>query len=451
MRKYILLFLLAVVSLAAEAQNVEPNRMVVSNKQGRYHSYNISDIDTVGFYRINGRVAADVKVNKFAKGQGAESDTLWLNIKKSAACSTYKICTLPTNTANMLNTDLICATYMEENGKSATYFDDYTNAQMTGFEERFKDNTSYTVLTVGYDNLGTACEASKAEFTTPAAQLVGNPDVTYEFTEITPTSLTCKFTPNDDVKAYGICLFDYRGGAQDQFEQFGPMFGFDNIGDMIRQYSYYDREGEYVKTWDGLIPGHEYEIGIQAWDVKETYAPVIYAYATTATQGGTGEAKVDITIGEFGQENGNYFQWVKFTPNDQTMVYHAAIFNKYVDGKEKTDAEIDEYLGSDSNPNYPPGMEDPYWDLVKEDNDRWGLEPNTTYFAAAKAKNANGEYGPLTKVEFTTPSAANAPAKKAAGQPARIVKNTKDNIPTMVVPQLMKKSVKKAGIQLVEK
>ena len=50
--------------------------------------------------------------------------------------------------------------------------DDFTNAQMTGFDEPFKDNTPYTVLTLGYDKYGVACSMSKAEFTTPKKPLV---------------------------------------------------------------------------------------------------------------------------------------------------------------------------------------------------------------------------------------------------------------------------------------
>lgn len=451
MRKYILLLILAVVSLAAGAQTVEPNRMVVSNLQGRYQSYNIKDIDSVGFYRIDGRVAADVTVNGYSRGVGDDTDTLWLAVTKSEACRTYKITVLPTNTANMLTTDLICATYMEEQGGSGTYFDDFTNAQMTGFEEHFKANTSYTVLTVGYDDLGTACEASKAEFTTPAVPLVGNPDVAYEFTEITPSSLTVKFTPNSDVAGYTVCQFDYRGGCEEQFLQFGPMFGFDNIGDMIKRFGYYTYDSEYENTWKDLKPGKEYEIAIQAWDVNGTYAPVIYAYATTSTLGGPGEAKVDITIGDFGQEDGKYYQWVKFSPNDQTSTYHSAIFTIKGDGTDMTDEQIIEYLESSNNPNYPPGYQDPYWDLVGEDNDRWSLSPSTTYCAAAKAKNANGEYGPLTKVEFTTPdAAAGVPAAKAVKKPVRIVKKASATIPAMTVPKWLK-PVRKTGIQIVNK
>lgn len=451
MKKYILLLILAVVSLAAGAQTAEPNRLIVSNLQGRYKAYNIKDIDSLGFYRIDGRVAADVKFLSYTRGEGDESDVLHLSVTRTEACNSFKIAVLPTNTANMFTTDLICATYIEEQGGIGPFYEDFTDGEMKGFDSHFKPNTSYTILTVGYDELGTACEASKAEFTTPAVPLVGNPDVAYEFTEIAPTSVTIKFTPNSDVAGYAICQFEKRGGCEEQFLQWGPFMGFDNIGDMIKQFSFYTYDDVYENTWDNLIPGKEYEYAIQAWDANGTYAPVIYAYATTATLGGTGEAKVDITIGDFGEEDGKTYQWIKFSPNDQTSVYHAAVLTVKGDGTDKTDEEIVEYLESENNPNNPPGVQDPYWDLIGEDNDRWSLEPSTTYIAVAKAKNANNEYGPLTKVEFTTPtSAAGAPAMKSAKKPARISKKASATVPAMVVPKWLK-PVKKTGIQIVNK
>lgn len=453
MRKYILLFILAVISLATDAQTTEPNRIVVANKAGRYTAYNINDIDSIGFATIEGSVAADVKVLSYARGNGDNSDTLRLAITKTKACRTFKITIVPTNTMSMLSTDLQAATYINEYSNSAVYYDDFTNAQMTGFDEHFKPATSYTVLTVGFDDLGTPCEARTAEFTPPAIPLIGNPDVKFEFTNATPTTLTCKFTPNEDVAGYGICLFDHKGGAEEQFMMWGPMMGFDNMGDMIKRFSGYTYDGEYENTWTELIPSHEYEIAIQAWDANGTYAPIIYAYGTTATKGGQGEAKVDITIGEFfkDEESGRYGQWIKFTPNDQTQLYHSAIITMRGDGTDKTDEQIIEYLQSDNNPNYPPGYTDPYWDILEEDNDAWALNPGTKYAACAMAKNANNEWGPLTKVEFTTPedpSAAKAQSTKK--MPQRMNKKTRNSMPTNVVPTWLTPA-KKTGIQLIAK
>ena len=45
------------------------------------------------------------------------------------------------------------------------------------------------------------------------------------------------------------------------------------------------------------------------------------------------------------------------------------------------------------------------------DVDQWGVDPNKEYIAYAIAQNINGEWGPLSKLEFTTGSAKVAPAK----------------------------------------
>lgn len=452
MKKYILLLIMALITLAADAQTAEPNRMIVFNKQGRFKAWNINDIDSVGFFRTEGRVAADVKVNKFAKGQAGQSDTLWIEAIKTEACRTFKITVIPTNTANTLTTDLIAATFIEENGGIGPFTDDFPNGQMTGFETPFKSGTSYTVMTVGYDGYGTACEASKAEFTVPQVPLIGNPDVAYTFTDITPTSFKCKFTPNEDVAAYAICQFN-KGEAQQQFEMWGPMMGFDNMGDMIKQFSQVSFDGEYETEWKNLKPNTDYEVAIQAWDANGTYAPIIYAYVTTASQGGPGEAKVDITIGEFGQEGGEYYQWIKFTPNDQTFVYHLVVAENKEEDTSAQDQEIENYLKNEKNPNYPPMFDDPNWDVIGEDNDRWALEPNKTYTAYAIAMNANKEWGPFTKVKFTTPDVANAPstakAKKADKHATRFGKKI-DTGQMMTAPKIMLPA-KKTGMRLINK
>ena len=62
-----------------------------------------------------------------------------------------------------------------------------------------------------------------------------------------------------------------------------------------------------------------------------------------------------------------------------------------------------EYLSYDNNPNYPPGFDDPDWNLYKaEENATWYVDPERTYQVVALAKNANNEYGPLVKQEFST-------------------------------------------------
>ena len=452
MKKYILLFILAVISLATNAQTTEPNRLIIVDKIGNDQTYNIKDIDSIGFATVEGTVAADVKVLGYAQGKGTASDTIWVAVTKTPACYTYKILVLPTNTANQITSDLMAEAYMNRYD-AIRQWDDFTNAQMTGFDKKFKPGTSYTVVTVGHDGYDTPCEYRKAEFTTPEAQLVGNPQVTCEVTKVTPTTITYKFTPNADVKEYTYRQFDHKGGAMDDFEYWGPMFGYDNLGDYIFINNFtYDGEEEY--TYEGLMPGQEYELAILALDANGNYAPITYTYATTEQKGGTGEAKVDITIGDFKQDvaSGSYIQRVIFTPNDQTLKYHAALFTAKNDGTEWTEEEILTYLKSDNNPNFPPFFQDPNWDIIDVDDNYWTLDTNLTFTAAAIAQNANGEWGPLTKVTATTPDAPNAAKTMKAGKkmPQRMFTKQANPIPSM---SSMKQMIpaKKTGIQIIEK
>ena len=49
------------------------------------------------------------------------------------------------------------------------------------------------------------------------------------------------------------------------------------------------------------------------------------------------------------------------------------------------------------------------------DDAPWNCDPGKTYYAVSIAKNGNGEYGPLAKVEIAT-SPKNAPAKVAKAE-----------------------------------
>ena len=46
----------------------------------------------------------------------------------------------------------------------------------------------------------------------------------------------------------------------------------------------------------------------------------------------------------------------------------------------------------------------PYWDQYGVDEAQWNAQPGTSYIAFSIGKNANGEWGPLARVEFSTPA-----------------------------------------------
>lgn len=399
MKKITALILLCLAVLGLQAQTI--NRMIVQPKTGYPQGYAIDGVDSVFFDSVSDDVAAAITVNKVSTSSAG--DTLWVAITPTADCAKFRITCVPTVRANALSSPATLHAYMD-NVKSNYYYQTFTNAQMTGFDQPFEPASSYTLLSLAYDKYSTPCKVSKAEFTTPVAQLVGNPTVAWEITDATTSTLSMKFTPNADCKGYAICLFK-AGEAQQQFEQWGAMFGFVNMGDMIKQFSGRVYDSEYTNTWTALAPGTDYEIYILPMDANGNYAPMVIASATTKQLGGTGEATVDISIGKYvSTEYGNY-QEVTYTPNDQASLHRDIIITEEGYNEMGEDGVIS-YLKTDNPMN-------PYWDQYGVDVAQWNADPNTTYYACAIARNLNGEWGSLAKVKFTTPAIGTSAAKPA--------------------------------------
>ncbi|MDY6130851.1 MAG: hypothetical protein SPI18_06220 [Prevotella sp.] len=437
MKKFISMCLLALISISALAQT-EPNRMIVTYKPYAHKGFLIDRVDSILFTSIEGRVAADTKVLKFSKGE--TGDTLWAEIKRTADCEAFRISCVSKVVADKLTSDEATAKYFEQIGGDM-YFQDFTSGQLTGFDFKFNDNADYALITMGYDKYGIACSMSRSDFKTPAKPLVGNPLVTCELVEVNQDNFTVKFTPNADVKGYSFCSFD-KGTAQQQFDQWGAFFGYTTFGDMIKGFCQNEYTEEYTNTWTKMQPGKEYEVVVQAWDAADTYAEPQYFYVTTKSFGGEGVAQVEIKIGDFnGDASTGYHQRVIYTPNDQTALHRDILIEKATFEKEGWGEEgTINFLKSDN-----PG--DPYWNQYGVDDVEWKADPSTTYFACSLAKNAKDEWGPLTKVEFTTPDKTPA-ASRSQSMGKRILRGISEG--TAKIP-FTKKMNSKASFKLEQK
>ena len=396
---------LSLAMLTASAQS-QPNRLIVHQKSGGFTSYRLGSVDSLSFYNVEGEVRADVKINDYKTGD--TGDTLWVAVTKTPACSSYRIDVLPSVRVNAYSDDVIANYFNQQKGATA-FYDDFTNAQLTGFSTKFEPDTKYTVFTLGYDQLGTPCEVSRAEIETPVGDIVGNPQVACTVTKADYQALTFSFKPNEDVSSYYITIFP-EGEAEAQFNQWGPMFGFANMSAMIKQFGRDAYEGEMEHTINSLNPGTDYELYILPLDLNGNYAPLQKTLCKTKVMGGEGKSVMTITIGEFADygENG-CAQTVTYTPNDQTNLHRDMVVDKVMfedkNGSWKGDeSKIVEYLQT-------PNTMDPNWDQYGEDVATWGVEANTAYIAYSIGQNAKGEWGELAKKEFTTPAAgASAPA-----------------------------------------
>lgn len=404
---------LAMLSIAASAQSNKPNRLIVNQASGQIAAYRLQSVDSLSFKTVEGKVSADVTFNKY--NTGSTGDTIWVAVKKSEACMNYRIDVLPTARVKAYSDDNI-AHYFDINAGSK-FDQDFTNAQLTGFDTEMEPGSSYTVFTLAYDQYGAPCDVSRAQFDTPKTPVKGNPQVecTYEATQ---KSITFSFTPNKDVLNYYITIFK-KGEAEAQFEQWAPMFNFANMSQMIAQFSGEAYRGNQSKTISDLTPGTAYELYILPIDRNGNYADLNIVECSTKTMGGNGKSVISITIGDFIESNGQYGQNVTYTPNDQTslhrdMLLEKAAFNDPNSMWKDGESAVVKYLKTDNDM-------DPFWDQYGTDEAVWNVKAGTTYIAYSIGKNAKGEWGELAKKEFTTPSSASAPSYAPFAAPAKRV------------------------------
>ena len=403
MKKFFSIAALALaMSTGVQAQtDVVPNRMII-NSSVASKAYAVDHVDSISFARKDGEVKANVEFLRYEKDED-ENDIVYVKVTRTDPSSTFRIDVLPTNTAKQYD-DITFARYFER--MSGTQLaEDFSEGKLSGFAREFTANTSYTVVTLAYDEYGVPCQVSRAEFKTPKVPTVGTPSVTYTVDETTSSSFTLTVTPNKDCAEFYWCQFE-KGKAQEQFEHWGPMFGLSSIEAMIKQFSGKPYSEEATNTWNELAPGTDYEVAVLPVDVEGNFGDLVYIYVTTKGQGGDGVAQVDVTVGDYVNNGGSYVQTVTFTPNDQTLLFRDLICLKSAYEKNGGDKEFTEYLKEDNS-------QDPNWNQYGVDSYSFEATPNTAYYALALAKNAKGEWGPFTKHEFTTGAAPSgvAPAK----------------------------------------
>ncbi len=424
---------LALVSLTASAQTTTPNRMLV--KQGYdTKAFAISNVDEINFATVEGEIKATLEFKEYSKTD--DKEMVKVAVTKSASCMSYDIAIIPASTAKAYD-DATMAKYFERLN-TTRFYDDFTDAEMTGFDP-LKSNTDYTVVTLGYDQYGVAGSTSRVDFKTPKQETVGTPSVTWTIDETTGSSFTLTVTPNEDTKEFYWCQFD-KGGAQAQFEQWGPMMGYANMEEMIKGFSWYSHTGVTSNTWDGLQPNTEYEVYVLPVDVNGVYGDMVIIPVKTAKLGGEGVAQVTITAGEVsGDATNGYYLPVTYTPNDQTSIHHDLLVSAdFFEKNNYTEEQLAEAMKADSNPfGY-----DPYWNYVGVDEATWGCTPGETYYAYSIAMNANGEYGSLAKLEIKTVAPSAAPAKAPKSKTNGIVERiaSASRAKTAVAPQFNAKS-----------
>ena len=210
------------------------------------------------------------------------------------------------------------------------------------------------------------------------------PMVEITVTDVTTTTVDVSFTPAGECASYYILL-----DTEASMEQWTMVFGV-SLEQLIEEWSI-ERQGPSTHLWNELIPNTEYTVFVLSKDIEGENIQIDRQKVTTEVLGGNGVSVIDLQV----EVLTNTSVFVTATPNEETAEYHYILIEKsYADS-----------IGVDSTINII--HTDPY---ALYDIDRWewiDLHENTEFYAIAQGKNAQGEWGEITKVEFVTTTEGN--------------------------------------------
>ena len=210
------------------------------------------------------------------------------------------------------------------------------------------------------------------------------PMVEITVTDVTTTTVDVSFTPAGECASYYILL-----DTESSMEQWTMVFGV-TLEQLIEEWSI-ERQGPSTHLWNELIPNTEYTIFVLSKDIEGENIQIDRQKVTTEVLGGNGVSVIDLQV----EVLTNTSVFVTATPNEETAEYHYILIEKsYADS-----------IGADSTMKII--HTDPY---ALYDIDRWewiDLHENTEFYAIAQGKNAQGEWGEITKVEFVTTTEGN--------------------------------------------
>ncbi|MBO7287111.1 MAG: T9SS type A sorting domain-containing protein [Bacteroidales bacterium] len=210
------------------------------------------------------------------------------------------------------------------------------------------------------------------------------PMVEITVTDVTTTTVDVSFNPAGECASYYILL-----DTEAAMEQWTTVFGV-SLEQLIEEWSI-ERQGPSTHLWDELVPNTEYTIFVLSKDIEGEVLQIDKQKVTTEVLGGNGVSVVDLQV----EVTSNTSVFVTATPNEETAEYHYILIEKsYADS-----------IGVDSTMQIL--YTDPY---ALYEIDRWewiDLNENTEFYAIAQGKNAQGEWGEITKVEFVTTTEGN--------------------------------------------
>jgi hypothetical protein len=206
-----------------------------------------------------------------------------------------------------------------------------------------------------------------------------DPVVDVAIDEVSTTEITATFTPAEECASYHLLL-----DTEASMQQWTTMFGMSEE-ELVVSWGL-EKNETYTHTWDELIPNTEYTVYVLPKDAEGNALPMVKTKASTEVLGGEGVSVVDLEVEVMSKTS----VFVTATPNEETAEYHYILIEK----------SFADSIGADST--IMLVQTDPY---ALYDIDEWewiDLNAETEFYAIAQGKNAKGEWGEITKVEFKT-------------------------------------------------
>lgn len=390
MKKQILHIILGALLALLPTLAMAQERMLIYSKSGEVLPYRIERIDSIKFLSDE----VDLSLNPtVATHENGKTGWMKLNVG-SVGSNVQRIQVIIPESYMIANMDdmqclrLFTPEMAARTGNQIFEVEGEKEYDLSGLQRGY----TYTALFLPYDEIDCAGNVKRIEFTVPNGKLAGDPKIEVNFSDITQTGYTATLTPNDDVTGYFFLSMETDDPTLDQMMQ---MMRIPDLKHYVVRYgtdfaTRKPHEGVQESVMKDFKPGTSYTVCVVLIDADGQYSDVQEFTVTTEKKGTSETAHVSIEVKDITKTTAT----VVNTPDENTSSYRESIVEKSLYNEE----DIINYLQKT-----PDSLELPY----RSDEHTWTwakLKPGTAYYAVAMAKNADGKWGPLTKVEFTMQS-----------------------------------------------
>ena len=311
----------------------------------------------------------------FAQNRGvAEID---FQVSEINATSVRLIATPNAETAFYHVGVITVANYNQIGAEAAIEFFKNSGEPLTEPDDRMwsdlESETAYFAFAIGQNAEEEWGPATLVEFTT-TERVVG-----VTLGEISTTTVELSFAPREICASYYFMISTAANMAE-----LSANFGM-SYETIVRMFGIQKTEA-HDHLFTKLDAGTEYTIYVSPKNTSGDILPIETLVFSTNWGGGTGVAEINVQVSNITATSVRFIA----TPNDQTAVFHNGLIT--VDYYNQIGAEAAaEYFKNDGEPQY------------QTDDWTWGdLQFETAYYALAIGQNGEGEWGPVSLVEFTT-------------------------------------------------